>query len=251
MTPLEAEPTHLESMWLRLKAIDLLKQMKRTTTYEELSKRTSLPITVLNRYIKGHVLPSHKRAKQLIQALSTEFDLKREITQRVAFNAEGYFDNYGILSDLLLMRRCAELAKTSFEGIKIDKVLTAATDGIPIAVLIANEFGVDIVYSKNRKEIGVKEFLEETYSPGSSGVLMSLYLPVWAVKKGEQVLIVDDIIRTGETQKALINLVHKAKANVAGIFVLVGVGEVGTKTVKQAANCPVKIIAELPEPQIS
>jgi len=71
----------------------------------------------------------------------------------------------------------------------------------------------------------VPSFFEETYILKDSGVTMTLYVPKDAFKKRDSVLIVDDMIKTGDTQAALVNLVHKARAEVSGIYSLIAVGE--------------------------
>jgi len=48
--------THAEDLKLRLMTIELLRTAKKEYTYRELSVKTNLPVTVLSRYAKGHVL---------------------------------------------------------------------------------------------------------------------------------------------------------------------------------------------------
>jgi transcriptional regulator with XRE-family HTH domain len=52
--------THAEDLKLRLMTIELLRtaKYKRNITYRELATKTGLPVTVLSRYAKGHVLPN-------------------------------------------------------------------------------------------------------------------------------------------------------------------------------------------------
>jgi adenine phosphoribosyltransferase len=121
--------------------------------------------------------------------------------------------------------------------------MTAAVDGIPMATLVANILNVDLVIAKKEKEVGVENFLEEVYIPKDSAVMMSFYIPKKAIKRGDSVLIVDDVIRSGETQRALINLVEKAKAEVAGIFSIIVVGDEWRKKVE--LDCPFETILEL------
>ena len=54
---------------------------------------------------------------------------------------------------------------------------------------------------------------------------MSLYIPRYSFSKKDNVLVVDDVVRSGETQRALINLVKKAGAKVIGLFILVAIGD--------------------------
>jgi adenine/guanine phosphoribosyltransferase-like PRPP-binding protein len=97
-------------------------------------------------------------------------------------------------------------------------------DGIPVGLAIASMLDLDLVVAKRRKELGFSEFYEETYLSRDPPSLVTLYVPRESLKKGSRVLIVDDLLRSGRTLKALINIVKQAKAEVAGIFSLVAVG---------------------------
>jgi adenine/guanine phosphoribosyltransferase-like PRPP-binding protein len=217
--------TQLERIKSRLRCIELLKLLKKRITYEELAKITDLPITVLNRYIRGHVLPSAERSEELINILAQELDLAEEVQRRLKFDRIGYFDNTGLLGDTLLLRHVARFVAQTFAKDGVTKVLTAASDGVPPSSLIANELEVDLVVAKRVREVGVQEFVEETYIPSYSGVRMSLYIPRYSFSKKDRVLVVDDVVRSGETQRALINIVKKAGARVIGLFILVAIGD--------------------------
>ena len=233
--------THLHDLKFRLMTIELLRTAKKHFTYRELAQRTGLPVTVLSRYVKGHVLPTTKRAKNVWNVLTKIVNLEEEIRGRLKFDEFGYFDNTSIVGDLTLLQQAAQDALSKFAGRRITKVVTAAVDGIPLATAVASAFGVDLVIAKKSKEVGVHDFLEETYIPSNSAVMMALYVPKGILKKGESVLIVDDVIRTGETQRALINLVGRAKAEVTGIFALIAVGDDWDK-MEMLPKCPTEII---------
>ena len=47
-------------------------------------------------------------------------------------------------------------------GKRVTKVLTAAVDGVPLATMVANALGVNVIVAKRNKEVGVKAFLDET-----------------------------------------------------------------------------------------
>jgi len=241
--------THAENLKLRLMTIELLKMAKRKYTYRELSAKTGLPVTVLSRYAKGHVLPNVSRAKSLWKILSKLVGLESEIRRRVQFNKEGYFDNTWIIGDCNVLRQAAQYALSAFAGRRVTKVLTAAVDGIPIATMVADSLGVNMVIAKRNKEVGVKAFLEETYVLRDSGVTMTLYLPKDAIRRRDSVLIVDDMIKTGETQAALISLVQKARAEISGIFSLIAVGKVWQSRLNLPRGCPVEVIAKIEPPK--
>jgi purine operon repressor len=243
--------THAEDLKLRLMTIELLRtaKYKRNITYRELASKTGLPVTVLSRYAKGHVLPNTARAKQLWRILTKLVGLEPELRSRIKFDEEGYFDNTEIVGDFNILQQAANHALANFAGKRVTKVLSAAVDGIPLATMVANALGVNLVVAKRNKEVGVKAFLEETYVLGrDSGVTMTLYIPKEIIKKRDSVLIVDDMIKTGETQAALVNLVRKAKAEISGIFSLVAVGEEWKRRLKPTSEAPVEVITYVKSP---
>ena len=243
--------THADELKLRLMTIELLRtaKYKRNITYRELSSKTGLPVTVLSRYAKGHVLPNTARARQLWKVLTKLVGLETELRSRIKFDEEGYFDNTDIISDFNILQQAANHALANFAGKRVTRVLTAAVDGIPLATMVANSLGVNLVVAKRSKEVGVKVFLEETYVLGrDSGVTMTLYIPRDIIKKRDSVLIVDDMIKTGDTQAALVNLVRKAKAEISGVFSLIAVGDEWKKRLKLSGECPIEVITYVKTP---
>ncbi len=237
--------THADDLKFRLMTIELLRTAKRVPyTYRQLSAKTGLPVTVLSRYAKGHVLPNAERARQLWKTLTRMVGLQPELRRRIEFNSDGYFNNTEIIGDYNILRQAAHHALAVFAGKRVTKVLTAAVDGIPLATMVANSLGVNLVIAKWTKEVGVPAFFEETYILKDSGVTMTLYVPKAAFKKRDSVLIVDDMIKTGDTQAALINLVHRARAEVSGVYSLIAVGDEWQKKIN-APKDSVEVVTKI------
>lgn len=242
--------THVEELKFRLMTVELLRTAKyrRNITYRELSAKTGLPVTVLSRYAKGHVLPNAERARQLWKVLMKFVGLENEIHSRIKFNDDGYFDNTEIIGDANILQQAANHALAKFAGRRVTKVFTAAVDGVPLATMVATALGVNLVIAKRNKEVGVKSFLEETYVLKDSGFTMTLYVPKDAIRRRDSVLIVDDMIKTGDTQAALVSLVRKAKAEISGFFSLIAIGEEWKSKIKLPEDCPIEIIAYIKPP---
>ena len=243
--------THAEDLKLRLMTIELLRtaKYKRNITYRELASKTGLPVTVLSRYAKGHVLPNTMRAKELWRILTKLVGLETELRNRIKFDETGYFDNTEIVGDCNILQQAANYALANFAGKRVTKILTAAVDGIPLATMVANALGVNLVLAKRNKEVGVKAFLEETYILGKdSGVTITLFIPKEAIKKRDSVLVVDDMIKSGETQEALANLVKKSKAEISGVFSLIAVGDEWKKRLKFKNGAPVEVVTYIKSP---
>jgi len=234
--------THLQDLQFRLMTIELLRIAKKRFTYREMASKTGLPVTVLSRYVKGHVLPGGTRARKIWAVLKKLVGLEEELRRRIKFDESGYFDNTSIISDIPLLKQAAQHALSKFAGRRVTKVLTAATDGIPLATVVADALNVDLLIAKKSKEVGIKEFIEETFIPGDSAVVTSLYLPKGSLRRGDSVLIVDDVIKTGETPSTLMNMIMKAKAEVAGIYALIGVENEWREKLQNTPKCPIEVV---------
>jgi len=237
--------THAENLKLRLMTIELLRTAKKQYTYRDLASKTGLPVTVLSRYAKGHVLPNSERARLLWKTLTKIVGLHVELRRRIHFNSDGYFNNTEIIGDYNILRQAAHHALAVFAGKRVTKVLTAAVDGIPLATMVANSLGVNVVIAKLGKEVGVPAFLEETFVLKDSGFTQTFYIPKDALRKRDSVLIVDDMIKTGDTQAALVNIINKAKAEVSGVYSLIAVGDTWKKKLILPKDCPVEVVTKL------
>ena len=217
--------TRVRELKYRMMITDLLKVASESHTYQELSDLLGLSPPILSRYMRGHVLPSYKRAQGLYEKLMEITSIKDALKKRINFDEEGYFDNTPLVSEITWLKIMSNYALEKFAGRRVTKVLTAAVDGIPVSTLVSNLLSVDIIIAKSTKEVGINDFIEETYIPKGSAIRQSLYIPRQAIRRRDSVLIIDDVVRTGETVKALVDLVSGLRADIAGIYVLVTVGE--------------------------
>jgi adenine phosphoribosyltransferase len=226
-----------EKAALQLQAVEVLRMLKETRTYDELSAETGLPAGDLNRYVNGHVLPGLERAREVIDSAGREA-LARELESRISRDEEGYVDNSAIVFDQPFLDLVAPVAAESFGFERPDVVLTAATDGITLGAALASYVDARIAYAKQSKETAVEEFIEARQRL-QSGIELTYYLPASAIDPGESVLVVDDLIRSGETQELLLDIAHTAEADVAGVFALIAAGEDGIERARDRTDAPV------------
>lgn len=216
--------TRVRELKFRMMITDLLKVAAESHTYQELSDYLGLSPPILSRYMRGHVLPSYDRAQGLYEKLMEITDIKSELKKKINFDEEGYFDNTPLVSEITWLKITSNYALEKFAGRRVTKILTAAVDGIPCSTLVANLLDVDLLVAKETREVGISEFIEETFIPKGSAMRKTLYVPKTALKK-DSVLIIDDVVRSGETIKALVELVRNQRADIAGIYILVAVGD--------------------------
>ena len=55
-------------------------------------------------------------------------------------------------------------------------------------------------------------------------------------------MITDDIIKSGETQRALINLINKSRADVAGVYALISIGDAWKDKLKNLSGFPLEVV---------
>jgi len=202
----------------RISSVELLATLKKSYSYRELSSILGLSAPILSRYVRGHVLPSASRSEKFI-ATFRERLLRKIVTDQVRITADGSYDISGVTSNVGLLRQVAKVVYSEFSLVPVDKVLTMEVDGIPLAVEVAGEFNVNLAVARAEKDLGVEEFFEQkvVYSPSS---VKYLYLPKNAIKKGDHILVVDDMVRSGTTIEALARLAEKARAKIVGIFMI-------------------------------
>ena len=229
-----------EKAALQLRAVDVLRTLKETRTYEELAAETRLPAGDLNRYVNGHVLPGESRARAVVEDVGEDL-LTAELDARIAVDEEGYVDNSRVVFDQSLLSLVPPVAAEKLGVGPPDIVLTAATDGITLAAAMSRYFGARCSYAKKSRETAVEEFIEARKRL-SSGIEIDYYLPANAVEPGESVLVVDDLVRSGETQELLVDIARSAGADVAGVFALIAVGEEGVRRAGDHTDAPVEAL---------
>lgn len=208
----------------QLYVVDLLRLIKNEYSYNLIAKQTKISVSILNRYASGDILPNPIRAEKLMNILLEMFPLDKLLKNKLVTH-DGYIDNSRILSDTILLRHISRFIVETYSGKRISKIATIAADGIPLAVHVARELSVPVIYAKKNREVGIKKFIEEIVKINGAAIEFELYTPRELLKKGDDILIVDDIIRDGTQQYALLKTIRKARAEVVGVFTLIAIGD--------------------------
>ncbi|MGQ9781186.1 MAG: phosphoribosyltransferase family protein [Nitrososphaeria archaeon] len=212
---------------IKIYAIDVLHEVKKHLTYHELSKELHLSAPVISRYVKGHVLPNIDRAQSIIEWYEKTY-FKKTLQQDIYVGIDGVIDASFLTYDTILQKMIAKHALNYFKDVIVSKVLTVETNGIPIAVQIGSEFGVDVIIARKERQAGIDKYYEERYL-SIPPIVRSLYVPRSCLKKNDQVLIVDDLVRSGNTVRALVNIVRRSGASITGVFSVIEVGKIMAK----------------------
>ena len=137
-----------------------------------------------------------------------------------------YIAGFVIFGDQELTVACArELLKRAPE---YDYIITAEAKGIPLAHEMARQHG-DKKYILARK--GPKLYMRDIVSVSVNSITTAkeqkLYLDGndAALMKGKRILVVDDVISTGESLHALEALIEKAGGEICGRMAILAEGE--------------------------
>ena len=211
--------SHIQQLLFRMAVCDLLRIAKQHATYRELSEMLDLQITVISRYVKGYVMASVERGVRIWKVLGPIYGLKG-LLMGLDVKPDCAVDTSKLLGDPSVLRLAAIDCAYRYAGYRVTKILTTVASA-PLAAVTSTILLVFVVVAKNYKDAGVGEFSEAVR--GIAGEkLDTLYIPKDSIAKRDSVLIVEDIVRTGKTVNALVELVERAKAEVTGVYCLLG-----------------------------
>jgi xanthine phosphoribosyltransferase len=120
--------------------------------------------------------------------------------------------------DPALMLAAGGALAAHFGAMGINKILTAEISGIAPALMTGLALGVPVVYARKTKPITMPDdiFVADAPSHTKGGVVQLMVSPEF-LHAGDQVLIVDDFLASGNTIMGLVNLARKAGAEVIGV----------------------------------
>ena len=129
-----------------------------------------------------------------------------------------------LLADARAFRRAIDELVQPLAGAKIDKVAGIEARGFILGGAIAHQLSVGFIPIRKKgklpfRTIGEKYQLEYGVD--------EVEIHVDAVKKGEKILLVDDLIATGGTASAAVSLLERAGAEVALCSFVIDLPELG------------------------
>ncbi|KKR54650.1 MAG: Adenine phosphoribosyltransferase [Parcubacteria group bacterium GW2011_GWA2_40_23] len=110
-----------------------------------------------------------------------------------------------------------ELVKP-YEAMEIDKIVVIDARGFLLGTAMAYKLGCGISLVRKKGRLPYKT-IEESYQKEYGPDILTMHED--AVLPGEKVLIVDDLLATGGTMQATVNMVEKLGGEIVGISVIV------------------------------
>ncbi len=147
-------------------------------------------------------------------------DLKPYIREVPDWPKEGiiFYDITTLLEDHKILKYIVDAMAQPFKDEKIDKIVAIDARGFLLGAAIAYNIGCGVSLVRKEGKLPyktIKESYEKEYG------LDTLTMHEDTIKKGERVLVVDDLLATGGTLEATVKMIERLGGEIAGISYIV------------------------------
>ena len=144
-----------------------------------------------------------------------------------------------LLSDATAFRRAVEELAAPLAGQRIDKVAAIEARGFIFGGAVAFRLEAGFVPLRKKGKLPhATHKVEYTLEYGVDAMEMH----VDAVRAGERVFLIDDLIATGGTALAAVELLRRAGAEIVGVGALVDLPDLGGADLLRRAGLPVRAL---------
>lgn len=127
--------------------------------------------------------------------------------------------------DIALFQEVGREFKRRFADVEINKILTIEASGIGIACVVAESFGVPVVFAKKTK---TKNIAGDVYTSQvesfTHGRVYDIIVSREFLGKGDKVLLIDDFLANGKALEGLAQLVKVSGAELVGAGIVIEKG---------------------------
>lgn len=154
--------------------------------------------------------------------------LEERIARDGVVKAEGVLKVDSFLNhqmDIELFNEMGAELKRLFADAPINKILTIEASGIGIAAIVAQHFGVPVVFAKKAQSINLDgEMYSTRIQSFTHGKVFNVIVSKKFIGPDDHVLIIDDFLANGCALDGLIDIVESAGATVEGIGIAIEKG---------------------------
>ena len=164
--------------------------------------------------------------------------LEERIQRDGVVKAEGVLKVDSFLNhqmDISLFNEMGAELKRLFADAPINKILTIEVSGIGIAAIVAQHFGVPVVFAKKAQSINLDgEMYTTRIQSFTHGKIFNVIVSKKYIGPEDHVLIIDDFLANGCALDGLIEIVESAGATVEGIGIAIEKGfQPGGKSLRE------------------
>jgi adenine phosphoribosyltransferase len=145
-------------------------------------------------------------------------DIKSKIRRIPEFKGVVFWDITPLLKDKKCFKESIKLLAAHYRGKNIDVIVSNEARGFIVGAALAYELGVGFVPVRKKGKLPFK-CVDLTYKKEYEFDTIEVHED--AIRRGAKVLLIDDLLATGGTIKANIDLVEKLGGEVVGIGFLI------------------------------
>jgi adenine phosphoribosyltransferase len=152
---------------------------------------------------------------------TSKIDLKSKVRRIPEFKGVVFWDITPLLKDKQCFHETIKQLANHYKDKPIDVVVSNEARGFIIGAALAYELGVGFVPVRKKGKLPYK-CVDLTYKKEYECDTIEIHQD--SVEKGQNVLLIDDLLATGGTVKANIELVEKLGGKIVGIGFLIELG---------------------------
>ena len=149
-----------------------------------------------------------------------------------------YRDITTLIGDAEGLQELTRIMVGRYKGMKIDKIAGIEARGFITGAILAKELGLGFVPIRKKGKLPAETLAEEYELEYGKN---SIEIHTDAISHGEKVLLVDDLIATGGTALAAVNLLKKLGADIVECSFIIDLPDIGGR--KKLENAGQKVFA--------
>jgi adenine phosphoribosyltransferase len=173
----------------------------------------------MQKRVEGRVPVREKLEMKKVE--SKQLDLKSKVRRIPEFKGVVFWDITPLLKDPCCFRECIRLLADHYRGKDIDVIVSNEARGFIVGAALAYELGVGFIPVRKKGKLPFK-CVDLTYKKEYEYDTIEIHED--AIEQGQKVLLIDDLLATGGTIKANIELVEKLGGKIVGIGFLIELG---------------------------
>ena len=127
--------------------------------------------------------------------------------------------------DISLFQEIGKEFRRRFEGEEINKILTIEASGIGIACIVAQSFGVPVVFAKKTQTKNIAgDVYKSQVESYTHGRIYDIIVSKEFLGPDDKVLLIDDFLANGNALEGLADLVQMAGAQLVGAGIVIEKG---------------------------
>ncbi len=160
--------------------------------------------------------------------MAKKFDLRKHIRNIPDFPKPGilFRDITTLIKNKHAFKAAIEALAAKYKGKRIDKIVAVEARGFIFGAAVAQKIGAGFVPVRKKGKLPFKA-TAITYDLEYGTDTLEIHDD--AIEAGERILIVDDLLATGGTARAVVDLVKKLNGKIVGLAFLVDLVDLGGK----------------------